>query len=224
MSKFQIQQRPSFAIATLSLGTNVHHNLPTKIRVASQFKYEGIEMFVPDFEVFVQEVKDGQHRDVFTHLSSFTPERLSQRDLERSCATALSLLCKEHHLEIPIFQPLRNFENFTTDEQIDAAVDAAERWFDLMPYLGTDLILVCSNFIEGGSPVAKGLTTMDAYLDMQIRAFRRLGERAAKYGVRVGYEPLAWGTVVDNWIPVWHVVSQVDMPNVGIILDSFNTL
>ncbi|KAF8634752.1 hypothetical protein AX15_000718 [Amanita polypyramis BW_CC] len=224
MSRLQIQQRPRFAIATLSLGTNARHYLPTKIRVASQLKYEGVEMFMPDFEVFVQEVKDGQHRDLFAHLSSFSPESFSQRDLERTCATALSLFCKKHHLQIPLIQPLRNFENFTTDEQIDVAVDAAERWFDLMPYFGTDLMLVCSNFIEDGSPVAKGSTTMDAYLNMQIRAFRRLGERAVKYGVRVGYEPLAWGTVVDNWIPVWHVVSQVDMPNVGIILDSFNTL
>ncbi|KAF8347447.1 xylose isomerase-like protein [Amanita rubescens] len=197
-------QQPRFAIATLSLGTNVHHNLPTKIWVASQLGYNGVEMFMPDFEQFVQQVKDGQHHDLFEDIPSFAPKNLSSSELE--------------------LQPLRNFENFTSDEQIDAAVSVAERWFDLMPRLGTDLMLVCSNFIEGGSPVAKGLTTMDAYLDMQVRAFRRLGQCAAKYGVRVGYEPLAWGTVVDNWMPVWQVVSQVDMPNVGVILDSFNTL
>lgn len=216
-------QQPRFAIATLSLGTNVHHSLPTKIRVASQLGYNGIEMFVPDFEVFVQEVKDGQHRDLF-EKTPFAPKSLPQRELERTCATAISRLCQKLRLDIPLVQPLRNFENFTSDEQIDEAVGLAERWFDLMPYLGTDLLLVCSNFIEGGSPVAQGLTTMDAYLDMQVRAFSSLGRCAAKYGVRVGYEPLAWGTVVDNWIPVWQVVSRVDMPNVGVIMDSFNTL
>ncbi|KAK2467912.1 hypothetical protein APHAL10511_000207 [Amanita phalloides] len=216
--------RPSFSIATLSLGTNVHHNLPTKIRVASQLGYDGIELFMPDFELFAQEVKDGQHRDLFEHIPSFVPERLSQKELERTCASAISHFCKKHRLDIPLIQPLRNFENFTSDEQIDAAVDVAERWFDLMPYLGTDLLLVCSNFIESGNPIVQGLTTMDAYLDMQVHAFRCLGRRAAKYDVKVGYEPLAWGTVVDNWIPVWDVVSRVDMPNVGVILDSFNTL
>ena len=179
---------------------------------------------MPDFEHFVQQVKDGRHHDLFEDIPSFAPKSLSQRELERGCAMAISLLCKKLHLDIPIIQPLRNFENFKSDEQIDEAVSVAERWFDLMPYLGTDLMLVCSNFIEGGSPVAKGLTTMEAYLDMQVRAFRCLGQCAAKYGVRVGYEPLAWGTVVDNWIPVWQVVSRVDMPNVGVILDSFNTL
>ncbi|KAF8628829.1 hypothetical protein AX17_005890 [Amanita inopinata Kibby_2008] len=217
-------QRPRFSIATLSLGTNLHHSLPTKIRIASKLEYDGVEIFMPDFEVFVQEVKEGKHRDLFANPSTFSPASLSQAELERACASAISSLCKQHHLEIPVIQPLRNFENFSSDEEIDRAVNAAERWLDLMPHFGTDLILVCSNFIEGGNPVASGSTTMEGYLEMQVRAFRRLGERAAKYGVKIGYEPLAWGTVVENWQQVWHVVSRVDMPNVGIILDSFNTL
>jgi 4-hydroxyphenylpyruvate dioxygenase len=65
---------------------------------------------------------------------------------------------------------------------------------------------------------------MKNYLDAQVKAFRLLGQRAREYGIRVGYEPLAWGTVVNRWEQCWAVVKEVDMPNVGIILDSFNCL
>jgi sugar phosphate isomerase/epimerase len=65
---------------------------------------------------------------------------------------------------------------------------------------------------------------MQDYLDAQLKAFRLLGLKAQKYGIRIGYEPLAWGTVVNRWEQCWAVVKEVDMPNVGIIFDSFNCL
>ncbi|KAF9465946.1 xylose isomerase-like protein [Collybia nuda] len=211
---------PKFAIASLSLGSCAYHSLPTKIGVAGALGYDGIEIFFPDFEAFVDEVKQGLHANLFP---SPLPKS-SIRDLERTCAAALSTLCKSHNLVIPVIQPLRNFENFADQQQLDAALDAAERWFDLMPYFDCDLLLVCSNFIEGPHPIHSGATTVSSYLDAQVHAFRLLGERARKYGARVGYEPLAWGTVVDRWEYVWNVVQRVGMPNVGVILDSFNTL
>ena len=65
---------------------------------------------------------------------------------------------------------------------------------------------------------------MKEYLDAQVNTFRCLGHRALKYSIRIGYEPLAWGMVVNQWEQCWAVVKQPDLPNVGIILDSFNCL
>jgi 4-hydroxyphenylpyruvate dioxygenase len=65
---------------------------------------------------------------------------------------------------------------------------------------------------------------MKDYLDAQVMAFRMLGQRAQNYGIRIGYEPLTWGTVINRWEQCWVVVKEVDMLNVGIILDSFNCL
>ncbi|THH18800.1 hypothetical protein EW146_g2246 [Bondarzewia mesenterica] len=195
--------RPKFAIASLSLGSCLHHTLPVKIKAA-----------IPDFEQFVSEVKQGQHTSLFP--PSFDHETAT----ERECAVAISTLCKSHSLSIPVLQPLRGFENFASPEAIAHALDDAERWLALMPQLETDLLLVCSNFIEGYQP----RQTVKHYLDMQVTAFRLLGERAQKYGLKVGYEALAWGTVVDRWDLAWSVVKEVDMPNVGLILDSFNSL
>ncbi|KAK7049835.1 hypothetical protein VNI00_005265 [Paramarasmius palmivorus] len=214
--------RPKFAIASLSLGTNTHHTLPTKIRVASELEYDGIEIFMPDFEVFVEEVRKGGHKEIFSmKVKEEGLETLSQDQLEHRCAEALYDLCAQHNLQIPLLQPLRDFENFASEEELSTALEGAERWFRLMQPMHCDLVLVCSNYVP--SLVQKKID-VDAYLDRQVEAFKRLGELAERYNVRVGYEPLAWGTVVDNWEPVWDVVKRVDRSNVGVVLDSFNTL
>jgi 4-hydroxyphenylpyruvate dioxygenase len=231
MSNTNMCSHPKFAIASLSLGNNVNHDLPTKIRVASSLGYDGIEMFIPDFEAFVDEVRKGQHSELFvsttpsssSSFSSSSLTSLSQPDLELECAHAISAYCTAHSLEIPIFQPYRNFENFRSQEELDTALEGVERWFRLMPALKCDLMLICSNHVPGAYPLTEAYT-FEMYRDAQVEAFRQLGARAAKYNVRVGYEPLSWGTVVDNWTKVWDVVKRVDMDNVGVILDSFNTL
>jgi 4-hydroxyphenylpyruvate dioxygenase len=129
---------------------------------------------------------------------------------------------------------LRDFENFagaasssssysTLPGRLLVALERAEEQIRLMPTMGTDLLLVCSNFLPY-DPIATGSTTWEQYRDDQIVALTELGKVAARYNVRVGYEPLAWGTVVNRWEQVWEVVREVNMDNVGVILDSFNSL
>ncbi|GAW09606.1 xylose isomerase-like protein [Lentinula edodes] len=194
--------RPKFAIASLSLGTNAHHDLPTKIRVASNLGYDGIEIFIPDFEGFVNQVREGKHTELFTEPIPTS----SSTELDLACAAAVYNLCNSFGLEIPLYQPLRNFENFRSQGHIDTSLAEAERWLRIMP------AMKCEKY------------TMDMYIDAQVDAFRQLGALAEKYGVRIGYEPLSWGTVIDNWMQVWEIVERVDLENVGVLLDSFNTL
>ncbi|KAJ7489312.1 xylose isomerase-like protein [Mycena latifolia] len=217
---------PKFAISSLSLGNCAHHQLPTKIRAAASLGYDGIEIFIPDFEAFVDEVRTKDlHRDLFPHGKLPTEEAL-----EVACAKAIASLCDSLNIAIPVLQPLRGFENFVSSNSLGggglpAALEEAERWLRLMPHFNTPLLLVCSNYIEPEDhPFAPFDPALSTYLDTQVEAFRALGKIAARYGVRVGYEPLAWGTVVDNWEQVWDVVRRVGRENVGVILDSFNCL
>jgi 4-hydroxyphenylpyruvate dioxygenase len=83
-----------------------------------------------------------------------------------------------------------------------------------MKELGTDLILVCSNV----SPVALG------GIDRAAADFHELGDVAKSFGVRVGFEALAWGRHVNDHRDAWEIVRRADHANVGIILDSFHTL
>ena len=116
-------------------------------------------------------------------------------------------------LEIITFQPFRDFEGMPEPHR-GKALSRAERKFDVMAELGCDLLLVCSNV----SPDALG------GVDRAAADFRELGERAAKRGLRVGYEALAWGRHVSDYRDAWEVVRRADHPSVGLILDSFHIL
>ncbi|MEZ2131650.1 MULTISPECIES: bifunctional sugar phosphate isomerase/epimerase/4-hydroxyphenylpyruvate dioxygenase family protein [unclassified Sinorhizobium] len=116
-------------------------------------------------------------------------------------------------MEITLFQPFRDFEGMPEPLR-SRTFDRAERKFDLMQEMGTDLVLVCSNV----SPAALG------GLDRAAADFRELGERAARRGLRVGYEALAWGRHIHDHRDAWEIVRRADHPNIGLILDSFHTL
>ncbi|KIF59209.1 4-hydroxyphenylpyruvate dioxygenase [Pseudomonas fluorescens] len=122
-------------------------------------------------------------------------------------------MCVDLGIAITLFQPFRDFEGCRRDRLV-RNLERAERKFDLMQELGTDLVLVCSN----ASPDSVG--------DQQILVddLRLLAERAGARGLRIGYEALAWGRHVNTYQQVWDIVRQADHPNLGVLLDSFHTL
>ena len=122
-------------------------------------------------------------------------------------------LIRDHGLEITLFQPFRDFEALPEPAR-SKAFDRAERKFDVMQELGTDLVLICSSV----HPASLG------GIDRSANDFHELGERAAKRGLRVGYEALAWGRHINDHRDAWEVVRRADHPNVGLIVDSFHTL
>jgi 4-hydroxyphenylpyruvate dioxygenase len=116
-------------------------------------------------------------------------------------------------LRCTLFQPFRDFEGLP-DELRSRAFDRAERKFDVMQELGTDLLLVCSSVAQAALPDRARI----------VADFRELGERAGQRGLRVGFEALAWGRHVNDHRQAWDIVKGADHPAVGIILDSFHSL
>ncbi|AHG48450.1 3-keto-5-aminohexanoate cleavage protein (plasmid) [Rhizobium leguminosarum bv. trifolii CB782] len=122
-------------------------------------------------------------------------------------------MVRDRGLEITLFQPFRDFEGMPEPLR-SRTFDRAERKFDVMQELGADLILVCSNVSSaslGG-------------IDRAAADFHELGERAARRGLRVGYEALAWGRHINDHRDAWEIVRRADHANVGLILDSFHSL
>jgi 4-hydroxyphenylpyruvate dioxygenase len=122
-------------------------------------------------------------------------------------------MCADLGIAITLFQPFRDFEGCRRD-RLARNLERAERKFDLMQELGTDLVLVCSN------------ASADSVGDQQILVddLRLLAEHAGARGLRIGYEALAWGRHVNTYQQVWDIVRQADHPNLGVLLDSFHTL
>ena len=133
----------------------------------------------------------------------FTASPLVPREL-RNLLGDLGLACG-------LWQPFRDFEGMP---DLARQLDRAERKFDLMSEIGTDRILVCSNT----SPASVGDRARI------VADFAELGERAARRGITIGYEALAWGRHIADHRAAWEIVQAVDHPNVGIILDSFHSL
>jgi 4-hydroxyphenylpyruvate dioxygenase len=122
-------------------------------------------------------------------------------------------LCDDLGLTIEVYQPFRDFEAMP-DPQRARNLDRAERKFDIMQALGTDLLLVCSN-------------TQTATIDDDSRAaadLAEMAERAARRGLRIGYEALSWARYVNRWSHAWRIVRQTAHPALGLILDAFHTL
>ena len=126
----------------------------------------------------------------------------------------VSKMVRDHGLEIMLFQPFRDFEGLPEGQLRQRTFSRAERKFDLMNQLGTDLMLVCS------SVHPKGL----GGIDRCAQDFAELGDIAKKFGVRVGYEALAWGRHINDHRDAWEVVRRADHDSIGLILDSFHTL
>src|ERR1700751_4577113 len=128
-------------------------------------------------------------------------------------APDVARMCGDLSLSICALQPFRDFEGLP-EPQRSQAFRRAEKKFDLLGELGTDLLLVGSNV----SPLALG------GIDRAADDLRELGERAAKRGVRVGFEAVAWGGYVNDYRDAWEIVRRADHPAIGIILVSFHTL
>jgi len=114
-------------------------------------------------------------------------------------------------LQIVTFQPFRDFEGMPPESR-ERVFARAERKFDLMGELGCDLLLVCSNV----SPQSFG------GIDRVAADLRALGERAARRGMRVGFEALAWGRHINDYRDAWEAVRRADHPAIGLVLDTFH--
>jgi len=156
----------------------------------------------------------GNFREKITAISQagFSAVELFEPDLAAFGGTAreAAMLIRDHGLEIAILQPFRDFEGRA---ELDA-FEEAERKFDLMGELGTNLVLVCS------AVAAESVGDVGRIID----DFARLGDMAEARDLYVGYEALAWGRHVQDVAQAWDIVNLCDHPNVGLILDTFHTL
>ncbi len=147
--------------------------------------------------------------------AGFAGVEIFENDLLGYDGTARSVgqMIRDLGLICTCYQPFRDFEGLPAALHAKA-LDRAEAKFDVMQAVGADLLLVCSSV----HPQAVGDTSR------LVDDFRELGERAARRGLRIGYEALAWGHHVDDHRHAWEIVRQVDHPSVGLILDSFHSL
>ncbi|OOG00948.1 hypothetical protein ASPCADRAFT_159364 [Aspergillus carbonarius ITEM 5010] len=183
-------------IASMSLGRPGIHSLPTKLQIASQHGYQGIELFFDDLDHYAHTHFQGDHI---------------------SAAQAIHTLCTTLHLTIICLQPFSFYEGLLDRTKTEYLLtQKLPQWFTLARILGTDMIQVPSNF----APASE--TTGDR--DVIVSDLQRLADLGAAQSppFRFVYEALAWGTHVSLWDEAYEIVCAVDRANFGICLDTFN--
>src|SRR3954454_3993349 len=128
-------------------------------------------------------------------------------------AAELRARCGDLGLSIDLYQPFRDFDADDPDV-LASNLRRAERKFDVMEQLGTDLILVCSS-------VSPNALDDD---DRIAEQFHQLATRAGERGLRVSYEALAWGRFVNTYERSWEIVRRADHAALGLCVDSFHIL
>lgn len=201
---------PSLGIATLSLGScDAGHSLRDKLHAAAETGFHSVELFDNDWY---------DYRDTFARERGY-PLPAEEGDLaSRAAAKELGEMAKECNIRFSCFQPLRAFEGFVDEQDRRRARQHAKGILDIMELLDTELLLVCSTT----TPAPQ--TTGD--LDTAVADLSWLADLAATYSppIRIMYEGLSFGAHRRRWQDVWQVVERANRPNLGLCLDSFNTL
>ena len=118
---------------------------------------------------------------------------------------------KASGLRVTGFQVLRDFEGLSGHLH-DYKVEVAKSMLELCATLESRLLLVCSS------------TSVHASHDLDHLAadLRKLSMLALPLGIKIAYEALSWGRVVNQFTTAWDVVCRADAPNLGLGIDSFH--
>ena len=131
--------------------------------------------------------------------------------ISKNSPETIAAMINDAGLEIIVYQPFRDFEGLTGKLRAKA-FDRAERKFDLMTRLGTDLLMVCSSVHPAATPGISHVTD----------DLHELGERAAQRNMRVAYEALGWSHIVSDYRDSWEAVRRANHPALGLCLDTFH--
>lgn len=200
---------PELGIASLSLGSSSVHGMERKLAAAAQAGFDSVEVFDQDWDAW----RDSYASNLGLASSSYEGDTVSI-----AAARALGALATSFGLRISCWQPLRQFEGWADPAKRAAARRHAAGVLSLLPHLGTDLLLVCSTTALAPQSTGDFATA--------VEDLAWLADQGARYDppIRIMYEGLSFATHRRRWQDVWEVVRAANRPNLGICLDSFNTL
>ncbi|MDP1742304.1 MAG: sugar phosphate isomerase/epimerase family protein [Polaromonas sp.] len=145
--------------------------------------------------------------------AGFTQIMLAARDLvgHPDGLEAAVAAVRASGLRVTGFQVLRDFEGLSGHLH-DYKVDIAKSMLEMCHLLGCRLLLICSS------------TSVHATSEKQalVRDLRKLAMLAIPMNIRIAYEALSWGRTINEFPQAWDIISQADMPNLGLGFDSFH--
>ena len=114
-------------------------------------------------------------------------------------------------LRVTGFQVLRDFEGLTGHLH-DYKMDIAKSMLDMCHALDCRLLLVCSSTSVHATDETAAL----------VKDLRKLAMLAIPMNIKIAYEALSWGRVINEFPQAWDLICEADMPNLGLGFDSYH--
>ncbi|MEO8486757.1 MAG: sugar phosphate isomerase/epimerase family protein [Betaproteobacteria bacterium] len=114
-------------------------------------------------------------------------------------------------LRVTGFQVLRDFEGLGGPLH-DYKIGVAKAMLEMCRAVGAPLLLVCSSTSKHASDDPDALA----------RDLAKLATLAVPMGLRIAYEALSWGRVVNEYTAAWDIVDRAGCANLGLGLDTFH--
>ncbi|EMC91368.1 hypothetical protein BAUCODRAFT_325612 [Baudoinia panamericana UAMH 10762] len=189
------------------------HTLPKKLDAIAAAGFTGIELGFPDLLSFAN-----QHLRPAEQDSSAGTDEIDEYDYPNLCAAArvVKTMCDAKGLTVVMLQPFSNFEGWERgSEQRKNAWKRAEGWMEIMQAVGTDMLQIGSS----DTPAEKIGKDRSRF----VGELQELADVMAKKKMRIAYENWCWSTHAPDWEDVWDICKQVDRPNFGLCLDTFQS-
>ncbi|KAL2808302.1 xylose isomerase-like protein [Aspergillus granulosus] len=206
-----VRNNSTISIASLSLGSWKHHDLTHRLQEASKQGFQGVELFDEDW---CQYLKSHQTYHAYDPWDPTTDNlRVARQLADEVHKLGMRIIC---------VQPLRQVVGKTDPIARRESLANAARIFPFLRAFRTDLTFVCAS-IHTGADITSSYAAVTADL-------RKLGEMAKAFSavdggdtIRIGYEGLSWSDR-NTWSSTWEIVRAVNLPNVGLVVDTFHWL
>lgn len=189
------------SFATVLVGTP-DDPLEDKLKAISEAGFQAVELGFPDLLPFT---------------SKYHKKDIKEYDYDSLCSagTEVKALCKKYNVGIMMLQPFSNFEGWAEgSKERDDAFKRAKGWIRIMQAVGTDMLQV-------GSSDSPNISISHNILASDLR---ELCDLLAPHNFRLAYENWCWATVAPIWASVWTIVQKVNRPNIGLCLDTFQSI
>ncbi|WEW61222.1 hypothetical protein PRK78_006712 [Emydomyces testavorans] len=189
------------AFATCSIGHGEADDLHRRVEAIASAGFSAIELSFPDLKVFASQllkhdVDDGNY------------DELCQ------AAKEARRLCDRHGLEIIMLQCFSNFEGWKRgSKEREQVWEKAKGWVRIMQACGIDMLLVGST-----DAPAEEISTDREDIANDIG---ELCDFLKEHDMKVAYENWCWSTHATTWKEAWQIVQQVNRPNIGLCLNTF---
>ncbi len=118
---------------------------------------------------------------------------------------------KDSGLRVTGFQVLRDFEGLSGHLH-DYKVDIAKSMLEMCHALDCHVMLACSSTSTHATGESKKL----------VQDLRKLAMLAIPMDIKIAFEALSWGRNINEFPQAWDIISEADMPNLGLGFDSFH--